>query len=69
MSLRWVEELDAQRGYEFEGEYHGRHYMTTPEGRLQAEEARLAFVEKRKPNFGVQTESPYPVSHLGKEPS
>jgi enoyl-CoA hydratase len=51
ISLRWVEELDAQSGYEFEGEYHGRHYMTTPEGRAQAEEARQAFFERRKPNF------------------
>jgi hypothetical protein len=43
--------MDTQKGYEFEGEYHGRHYMTTPDGRAQAEEARLAFFERRKPNF------------------
>jgi enoyl-CoA hydratase len=51
-SLKWVEDMDAQRGYEFEGEYHVRHYINTPEGAAQAEEARLAFVEKRTPNFG-----------------
>jgi enoyl-CoA hydratase len=51
ISLRWVEEMDAQKGYEFEGEYHSRHFMSTPEGRAQAEEARLAFFERRKPNF------------------
>jgi enoyl-CoA hydratase len=51
LSLRWVEDMDAQAGYEFEGEYHSRHYSRTPEGRAQAEEARRAFLERRKPNF------------------
>jgi len=51
LSLRWVEEMDAQKGYEFENVYHGRHYMQTPEGRAQAEEARTAFFERRKPKF------------------
>jgi enoyl-CoA hydratase len=52
LSLRWVENMDLQAGYEFEGEYHSRYYRGTPEGRAQAEEARRSFVERRKPNFG-----------------
>jgi enoyl-CoA hydratase/carnithine racemase len=50
-SLRWVEDMDPQRGYEFEGDHYGRHYLRTAQGRAEADEARRSFLEKRAPQF------------------
>jgi enoyl-CoA hydratase len=50
-TLRWVEYLDLQTGYEYEGDQHQTLYFGVPEGRAQASEAQRSFLEKRRPDF------------------
>jgi enoyl-CoA hydratase len=50
-SLRWVEDMDVQRGYEFENELHRKLYTGTPAGQAQRQEALNSFFEKRKADF------------------
>jgi enoyl-CoA hydratase len=50
-SLRWVEDMDVQRGYEFENEQHRKLYTGTPAGQAQRQEALSSFFEKRKADF------------------
>jgi enoyl-CoA hydratase len=50
-TLRWVEYMDLQTGYEYEGDQHTLLFLGTPAGQKQADEARISFLEKRKPNF------------------
>jgi enoyl-CoA hydratase len=47
---KWVDPMDTQRGYRFEGEAYQK-VAADPAARAEMREAREAFIAKRSPNF------------------
>ena len=57
-SLRWVEDMDVQRGYEFENEQHRKLYTGTPAGQAQRQEDSALSSRSARPT-SADLDSPW----------